>query len=119
MLEPPPVVGHPSGKRLFVACSGVVVAIYILTWRSAVLTSQIARDRESHPVKEVPWAVVVFDFNAVVGMETIAAKLTIPRTQCILTHAVVVRNYRNPRLRTPHDPQSRPNPGYPRRQPAA
>src|ERR1035438_3201060 len=103
MLEPPPVVGHPSGKRLFVARSGVVVAVYILTRRSAVLTSQIARYRESHPVKEVPWAVIVFDFNAVVGMETIAAKLTNPRAQGILTHAVVVRNYRNPRLRTPHD----------------
>jgi hypothetical protein len=69
------------------------MAVHVLAYWAAILASQIARNRERHLVDEVPWAVVVFDFNAVVGVDARAAKLTIATTQRIFAHTVVVREY--------------------------
>src|SRR5262249_48354360 len=112
-VEPEPVVQHPAGKGLLATGGSVVVAICIVNDRLAlranagslatIFAAKVSGERESHLVQEILWPVIVFHFNAVIGVNAAPSKLSISVAQRIFAHAVVVEDKRQPWFRTPEN----------------
>ena len=86
--KPDPVVSHPTRKRILGCSAGAPVT-------GPVLTAQITCQGERHLVDVVFWIVVVFDFNAIVGVDT----LDFWHSQVILSVPILIEDHRQPFLR--------------------
>src|SRR5262249_37657541 len=65
--------------------------------------SQVSGQREGYLVEKVLRPVVVFDLNAVVGVDATAAKLAIAVAKRIFAHTVIVGDQGEPGRRTPQN----------------
>src|SRR5215472_14283058 len=74
----------------------------------SVFASQVSREGERHLVEKLVRPVVVFDLDAVIGMNSRAAELSISVTQRVFAHTVVVGDKRQPRLRPIQDLPTQP-----------
>src|SRR5262249_34630342 len=113
-LEPEAVVHHETDKGLLAAGGCIVMTIRVVNHRlslrsnacylgAAIFASQVSGKREGYLVEKVLRPVVVFDFNAVVGVDAGAGKLAIAIAQRVFTHAVIVEDQGEPGLRTPQN----------------